>query len=784
MRAPSPASRKCSRKSVSFLLPPRAAVASPDTEFQFDPSEFDFWRTFLGGLTLDAFASPATAQLSEFCSPANDFFNYNLRGHRIWAFPPFALVHRALRCIDRAVRCDSQTAALLLVPVRPRAPWWNLRSRFICLHRYPPGSHVLRRVAGKVVGPLFPSRSPLELWWLPPGRAPRATHVSAIKRAQRNIVTNMTNSKVKVDITVDDLRRSAFGNVGPPPSSDTSALMNADPGRDSPLDYSCGPVPSTINTKEFSRRHCLHCSMCKNYKGSHPSGNRTHDYHLHPACYGTRMHHYLKYGWSQVLKEIPPKRRFKNYLSIREHLRTVRANFDTLDAMGVFSAPLSKAPPWSAPLQAVVRPKDARKSKETGLPPKVRVCIDLSRNYNDSSVKWPFRYSTVDDICGLMTDGCYMACLDLRKFYLYLPLHPSMSKYHTFQDPRDGRYRQYRRVAFGNANAPAWASAVSSELCNMLRDAGVPRCAAYIDDVFICADTREECQRQLDLALRVIRSLGFGVAEEKIQLPATRQEYIGLTFDSIAKTISVSSVRRHVLAERLSELTSNGFRTTRSAFASLCGSLSWVALVMSGARTYMRRMWNAKSAMPRSGSHSLPPAAVADILWWQQQLARRDWSGSRIWLRDDHIPVLTFKSDASGEIGCGFHCGSYQATHAWSSDERTRSIAWKELYPVLMAARDRGSEWAGNIIRFGIDNTSVVYMINSGSSRDEFCMQLLRELADLQMSHSFDIVASWCPRLFNDRADALSRLQVSWTAPGSRGRAQSWQPSPRTSRGG
>ena len=238
VRAPSPASRKCSRKSVSFLLPPRAAVASPDTEFQFDPSEFDFWRTFLGGLTLDAFASPATAQLSEFCSPVNDFFNYNLRGHRIWAFPPFALVHRALRCIDRAVRCDSQTAALLLVPVRPRAPWWNLRSRFICLHRYPAGSHVLRRVAGKVVGPLFPSRSPLELWWLPPGRAPRATHVSAIKRAQRNIVTNMTNSKVKVDITVDDLRRSAFGNVGPPPSSDTSALMNADPGRDSPLDYS------------------------------------------------------------------------------------------------------------------------------------------------------------------------------------------------------------------------------------------------------------------------------------------------------------------------------------------------------------------------------------------------------------------------------------------------------------------------------------------------------------------------------------------------------------------
>ena len=77
------------------------------------------------------------------------------------------------------------------------------------------------------------------------------------------------------------------------------------------------------------------------------------------------------------------------------------------------------------------------------------------------------------------------------------------------------------------------------------------------------------------------------------------------------------------------------------------------------------------------------------------------------------------------------------------------------------------------VIRFGIDNTSIVYMINAGSSCDPDCNALMRELADLQRSFNFDVVASWTPRVFNDHADYLSRLQVGWTAQGAHNRALS-----------
>ena len=96
------------------------------------------------------------------------------------------------------------------------------------------------------------------------------------------------------------------------------------------------------------------------------------------------------------------------------------------------------------------------------------------------------------------------------------------------------------------------------------------------------------------------------------------------------------------------------------------------------------------------------------------------------------MPLITMKSDASGEIGCGFHLGATQRMHHYSADGLPRSIACKELLPVVMAVLEFGFSWSGSIVRAGVDNCSVVFMGNSGSSRAPDCMRLLRELSDIQ----------------------------------------------------
>ena len=105
----------------------------------------------------------------------------------------------------------------------------------------------------------------------------------------------------------------------------------------------------------------------------------------------------------------------------------------------------------------------------------------------------------------------------------------------------------------------------------------------------------------------------------------------------------------------------------------------------------MRCLWDAKSVMSHRGAVSLPVSAVSDIEWWISRLSDVSWPGSRIWYADESMPVHTFKSDASGHIGCGYHRGTLERMYAWGDEERAKSIAWKELFPVVLAAREFAS---------------------------------------------------------------------------------------------
>ena len=133
------------------------------------------------------------------------------------------------------------------------------------------------------------------------------------------------------------------------------------------------------------------------------------------------------------------------------------------------------------------------------------------------------------------------------------------------------------------------------------------------------------------------------------------------------------------------------------------------------------------------------------------------WKGSKLIYREQEYPVLTMKSDASGTEGAGYHFGKREHMYVWNHWQQKRSIQWKELHPIIVAARRHGHEWSGSIVRFGVDNQSVVYMINSGKSKCDHCQSLLRELSELERQFQFRSLSSWVPREFNVVSDLLSR---------------------------
>lgn len=86
-----------------------------------------------------------------------------------------------------------------------------------------------------------------------------------------------------------------------------------------------------------------------------------------------------------------------------------------------------------------------------------------------------------------------------------------------------------------------------------------------------------------------------------------------------------------------------------------------------------------------------------------------------------------------------------------------QNITVKELLPIVMAAALWGAGWSGKTVRAECDNTAVVAIVNSGTSREPEAMHLLRCLAFLEAEHSFYLFATHIRGVANTLTDALSR---------------------------
>ena len=123
------------------------------------------------------------------------------------------------------------------------------------------------------------------------------------------------------------------------------------------------------------------------------------------------------------------------------------------------------------------------------------------------------------------------------------------------------------------------------------------------------------------------------------------------------------------------------------------------------------------------------------------------------------VPDFQVSSDAAGSLGYEAIFNTKWFCSAWSMEQRSLSIAYKELFPIVVAAALWGSQWVSRRVEFLCDNESVVAVLKSGTSRDHHLMGLLRHLSLLAIRHSFMFTASSVRGLANPVADSFSRFQ-------------------------
>jgi hypothetical protein len=196
---------------------------------------------------------------------------------------------------------------------------------------------------------------------------------------------------------------------------------------------------------------------------------------------------------------------------------------------------------------------------------------------------------------------------------------------------------------------------------------------------------------------------------------------------------------------------------------SLLGKLVFLCRVVQPGRIFLRRLFAAASRVC-SLHHRvcLSSDSCADIRWWLSFV--QVWNHKSVFYEDQWISSVdcSLSTDAS-DLGFGAVFGSRWLFGSFESMflkcERP-SIAWRELWAVLVACRCWGHLLSGKRVQIQCDNISVVYCVNSGSSKCPHLMQLVRDLFFACAFFCVDIRLVHIPGVNNVGADLLSRLRV------------------------
>ena len=152
---------------------------------------------------------------------------------------------------------------------------------------------------------------------------------------------------------------------------------------------------------------------------------------------------------------------------------------------------------------------------------------------------------------------------------------------------------------------------------------------------------------------------------------------------------------------------------------------------------------------------------------WYELLTH--WNGVSLFREDSSTAAadLALYTDASGTRGYGGYFQGQWFRGDWDPSmlqaikaEGKDSMAFKELYPIIIAAILWGKKWSRKKLLFNCDNQSTVHILNSGRSKIPVIMKLMRRLVITAAQNNFSFCALFLPSSQNSIADALSRNQM------------------------
>ena len=398
---------------------------------------------------------------------------------------------------------------------------------------------------------------------------------------------------------------------------------------------------------------------------------------------------------------------------------------------------------------------------------KWRLIVDLSSPWgarvNDGIDPDGFalQYVRADQIIRMVSaygPSALMAKFDVEAAYRNIAVHPD-DRFLLGMKWR-GQFYVDLALPFGLRSAPYIFNLVANMVEWILVNShGVSDLLHYLDD-FITAGPphSNQCALNLSTALSVCKKLGLPLHPNKCVGPLTSLTVLGIELDSIQQVACLPVDKLLALKELIRSWLPRRW-CNRRELESLIGHPHHAAKVVWPGRTFLCRMIDLLCCF-RKKDHPirLNREFQLDLQWWHQFLS--SWNGVGFWLYPGMTATtdLEVTSDAAGSIGFGAYFYGQWFYGPWAPSQAQQSIAYKELFPVVIPAHLWGHLWTKRHVLFRSDNEAVVAILTSRTSKVPALMRLLRDLLLSAAQFNFTFTSVHVPGIQNKIADAISRF--------------------------
>ena len=458
----------------------------------------------------------------------------------------------------------------------------------------------------------------------------------------------------------------------------------------------------------------------------------------------------------------------KNNLSARNNPSLTEELIQTELEKGFLIGPFQKVP-YSI---YRINPIGIAERKYSG---KKRLIVDLSAPHQDSfhpslndlinKEDFSLQYVTIDHaikIIQKLGKGSWLCKTDITDAFKLLPIHPSLWPYHGIKNGNN--YYFFTRLVFGSRSSPKIFDTLSTAVCWIAqKNYKINNILHLLDDFLTIDYPNYNATNTMALLQHIFGSLGIPLSKSKTVGPCQELEYLGIILDTIKMEARLPD-EKVVRIQEILLIFAKRRSCTKRELLSLLGHLNFACKVIPPGRSFVSYLIKLSTTVKELHHYiKLTNECRLDLNMWYKFL--NGWNGKSFFLDPDFTnaaDIELFTDSTMSGFGGIYKNKWFQGYFPQELlSQNEISMALLELYPIVMAVVLWGDNWTGKRILFNCDNAATVDIIKKGRSKVPLIMKFMRKLTWCSAKGNFLICASHIPGIFNAKADALSRFQMS-----------------------